>query len=580
MKFWSRLKDSLSGIGQALARYPVTILWLMGIAILNMIEIESSFSRYSQFIFTFVIGAMLSMVGQHIYERFYKKTTHRWLILGGSVLLTILYYFTLTSGDIFEYVYFIRTSVFLFSLLIAFIWIPSISNKQVYFHQNFLAIFKALLTILLFSGVLTIGIFAIIVSIDTLLFTMPADSTIHAANIIWCLFAPVYFLGMVPVYHEQGSQEGAREDAYLVPRFLEILLTYIVIPIVAIYTIILLMYVLLNIGGQFWTDNLLEPLLVAYAIVVIVVYLLSCNIEHRFADLFRKIFPKIMLPIVAFQTISSILKIQEMGITYGRYYVILFGIFAVISGVIFSFFPPNRNGWIAIVLLVLGMISVTPPIDAFTVARNSQMSRLEKTLVENNMIENGMVQADASISVEDKIVVTRSVDNLEMFGEIERVNYLPQDFDVYADFEEVFGFPMTYSTQIPGSPGNYAYLNLSEETVMNVEGVDYWGYVFFSSEEEKEWEVGQGNILKIIYQEDDYFTLQLTDQNGTEIINGNMSEAIEHAFEQSDVREPLEIEDMLFVVENDAAKVTIVMISLDEYGNRVNGEGHLFVDYK
>ncbi|AZP04453.1 DUF4153 domain-containing protein [Jeotgalibaca ciconiae] len=580
MKFWSRLKDSLSGIGQALARYPVTILWLMGIAILNMIEIESSFSRYSQFIFTFVIGAMLSMVGQHIYERFYKKTTHRWLILGGSVLLTILYYFTLTSGDIFEYVYFIRTSVFLFSLLIAFIWIPSISNKQVYFHQNFLAIFKALLTILLFSGVLTIGIFAIIVSIDTLLFTMPADSTIHAANIIWCLFAPVYFLGMVPVYHEQGSQEGAREDAYLVPRFLEILLTYIVIPIVAIYTIILLMYVLLNIGGQFWTDNLLEPLLVAYAIVVIVVYLLSCNIDHRFADLFRKIFPKIMLPIVAFQTISSILKIQEMGITYGRYYVILFGIFAVISGVIFSFFPPNRNGWIAIVLLVLGMISVTPPIDAFTVARNSQMSRLEKTLVENNMIENGMVQADASISVEDKIVVTRSVDNLEMFGEIERVNYLPQDFDVYADFEEVFGFPMTYSTQIPGSPGNYAYLNLSEETVMNVEGVDYWGYVFFSSEEEKEWEVGQGNILKIIYQEDDYFTLQLTDQNGTEIINGNMSEAIEHAFEQSDVREPLEIEDMLFVVENDAAKVTIVMISLDEYGNRVNGEGHLFVDYK
>lgn len=580
MKFWSRLKDSLSGIGQALARYPVTILWLMGIAILNMIEIESSFSRYSQFIFTFVIGAMLSMVGQHIYERFYKKTTHRWLILGGSVLLTILYYFTLTSGDIFEYVYFIRTSVFLFSLLIAFIWIPSISNKQVYFHQNFLAIFKALLTILLFSGVLTIGIFAIIVSIDTLLFTMPTDSTIHAANIIWCLFAQVYFLGMVPVYHEQGSQEGAREDAYLVPRFLEILLTYIVIPIVVIYTIILLMYVLLNIGGQFWTDNLLEPLLVAYAIVVIVVYLLSCNIEHRFADLFRKIFPKIMLPIVAFQTISSILKIQEMGITYGRYYVILFGIFAVISGVIFSFFPPNRNGWIAIVLLVLGMISVTPPIDAFTVARNSQMSRLEKTLVENNMIENGMVQADASISVEDKIVVTRSVDNLEMFGEIERVDYLPQDFDVYADFEEVFGFPMTYSTQIPGSPGNYAYLNLSEETVMNVEGVDYWGYVFFSSEEEKEWEVGQGNILKIIYQEDDYFTLQLTDQNGTEIINGNMSEAIEHAFEQSDVREPLEIEDMLFVVENDAAKVTIVMISLDEYGNRVNGEGHLLVDYK
>src|SRR5699024_5511234 len=156
---------------------------------------------------------------------------------------------------------------------------PTAKNEKLFFHQHFLAIFKSILTILLFSLVLTIGTAAIILTVDNLLFSVPTNAVSHAMNIIWSLFAPIYFLGMIPYYDERDS-----EETYHVPRFLEILLVYIVIPLTAIYTVILLLYVVLNISGEFWTDNLLEPMLVSYAIVVIVVYLLTCNLDHRFAS--------------------------------------------------------------------------------------------------------------------------------------------------------------------------------------------------------------------------------------------------------------------------------------------------------
>src|SRR5690606_11145090 len=115
-------------------------------------------------------------------------------------------------------------------------------------------------------------------------------------------------------------------------------------PLTAIFTIILLVYLLQNITGEFWTNNLLEPMLVSYAITVIIVYFLVSTINTKSAIFFRKIFPKVLVPIVLFQTVSSVLRIQETGLTLGRYYVILFGIFALIAGIIFSVLPVRKNG--------------------------------------------------------------------------------------------------------------------------------------------------------------------------------------------------------------------------------------------
>src|SRR5699024_3390994 len=121
--------------------------------------------------------------------------------------------------------------------------------------------------------------------------------------------------------------------------------------------------------SQFWTNNLLEPMLISYSIIVILVLLLTTRIDHSIADLFKKIFPKVLIPIVLFQVIASLLKIGDMGITHGRYYAILYGIFTVITAYIFSFVSFRKTGMIAAVLIVFSTISIIPPVDAFTVSQ-------------------------------------------------------------------------------------------------------------------------------------------------------------------------------------------------------------------
>ena len=401
MKFKDSLRTAYKGMGRSISRYPLTVLFLIAVAVLNGIMIEQPKEDYARYLFTFLVGALLSIVGQMIYERFFTQANARYLLMGGAALLALGYYFAVGPQTLYNLAISVKTGVALFALMIAFIWIPSIKSVKVPFHRSFLSAMKAFFITILFTGVLSGGISAIFYATDYLLFNIDYKILSHLLNVVVSLFAPIYFLSMTPLYPGKreelipdeawAKREETLERQFSVPRFLDILISYIIIPLTAVYTLILLAYVILNIRGEFWTNNLLEPMLVSYAIIVIIVYILACNLENKFALLFRKIFPKILVPIVVFQTIASFLKIQEMGVTHGRYYVILFGIFATIAGLIFSFMKPKHNGLIAIALLVLSAISIIPPIDAFTVSKNNQISFLEQKLTENNMLENNEI---------------------------------------------------------------------------------------------------------------------------------------------------------------------------------------------
>ena len=298
--------------------------------------------------------------------------------------------------------------------------------------------FKSLFNSLFFSGITYAGLSLIILAIDQLLFRVSNTVYPHTANIVFVIFASMYFLSLIPIFpgavddnkdQEQNDfQNETIQKAAHVPKFLEVLISYIIVPLIAVFTFILLVYILKNIGGEFWTDNLLEPMLVAYAITVILVYILASEINNSFTKWFRKISPKILVPIVIFQIASSILSVGETGITYGRYYVILFGVFAAIAGVLLSFLPVRKNGIIALLLIVFSAISIVPPVDAFTISRTSQTETLKNVLVKNNMLENNRIKANASISNKDKEIITNAVSYLSMMEYTNKIDWFPKAF--------------------------------------------------------------------------------------------------------------------------------------------------------
>lgn len=449
------LKTRFSGLIDSTIRFPLTVLFLVIQAVLTAIDISNN-GEMMPYILTCVIGALSGMAVQAAHERFFSGLAQRALLYAVGLGVVALFYLSIAQLPESSVEIVIRTAVTGFALFIAFVWLGVIRSKYG-FHESFMAAFKAVFQSLFFSGILVLGCMAIIAAIDRLITPVDSNAYAHTANIVFTIFAPLLVLSLIPIYPGRAARPPEAESALTAnivhrtssPKFMEVLLSYIIIPLASVFTVILLVYILLNIGGKFWTDNLLEPMLIAYTVTVIVVTILAGGLDNKFALIFGKIFPKVLIPIALFQVAASILILVDTGVTFGRYYVILYGAFAVIAGVVFSLLPIRKSGIIAIVLIALSVISLVPPTDAFTVSSNSQIATLENTLVKNGMLQADGIVPNGNISEDDKTKIISVVQYLDSTDDLDRLTWLPDNLNGYEDnvFYETFGFHIYQNTQ-------------------------------------------------------------------------------------------------------------------------------------
>lgn len=598
MKLVQNIQDKFQGLIQASKRYPLTVLFLVVIAGLNTYLIQQETDDYINYVYSLIVGVFLSAVAQHIYERFFEKTSQRIALMGGSLLLTLLYFYTIGSSTVYDLEMTVKTSIIFLILAVAFIWVPTIKNR-ITFSESYLSAFKAFFTTVLFTVILYAGVGFIIFAVDQLLFSVDYKANLHSANLIISLFSPIFFLSYTPGYvtkKDEATQTPEKlvakqnqiKNEVSVPKVLELLISYILMPLTAIFTVILLVYLLQNITGDFWTNNLLEPMLVSYSVTVILVYLLASNIETKSALLFRKIFPKVLVPIVLFQTISSVLKIQETGLTHGRYYVILFGLFAVIAGLIFSILPVKKNGWIAVVLIVLSVISITPPVDAFTVSQTSQTNLLKETLEKNQMLEENKLIPNADVSKEDKIKISQTIYYLTDMDYTEDIKWLaPYGQQLTYQFEEIFGFQPIYGetgfvNNQPAQDAYYATLDRQQTPVISIEDYDKMiaiSYYEFSERSAIEFEVGDSTYA-IETQGKEGKNLVLMDENKQSLMSIDLQEAMEQVATTTQTENLFTIEEGTVVAENEQVEMKVLFTSIDIYDDQYNSEFYLFVDVK
>ena len=577
MKQIEKLRNRLRGLTNANSRFPLTAAFLLVAAVINAIAINTQDSDYVKYLLTLVIGAFLGAVVQTVYERYFNNGTTRAILMGAVTLLTVGYYLIIMSVPKLSMEINIRTSVALFALLIAFIWVPTIKSR-ISFNESFMVAFKAFFITLFFAGVIYGGISIIIFAINQLLFNVDYKFYSHTANLVFIIFAPMYFLSLIPVYPGERDKDSGKakidqqdnlvNKMAICPKYLEILISYIIIPLTAIFTIILILYIILNIGDKFWSNNLLEPMIVSYSITVILVYILSSRLQNRFSDLFIKIFPKVLVPIALFQTISSIIRIGDMGITHTRYYVILYCIFATVAGIVFSIKPVQKNGIVAVMLIVFSIISILPPVDAFTISRISQTNLLERVLLKNNMLEDNIIKPNSLISEDDKQKIIKSVNYLGMMEYTSKTAWLSDDFNYYEDFYKTFGF---YQYDQPDENNQYVNVNLPQGTLIDIAGYDYMVFTNISkSDKDVIDEVTIGEIdksgkiytlLKNISQ--DLNDIKLVDENKKEILSFSMKEIFDKFENFHTDNGMISVDEATFTIENDQATIALVIQNLN-----------------
>lgn len=467
------IMNMVRGLVKAVSRFPLTVLCLLCATILvcYMISLHKTPDLVIQkLMFTFLLGAFLSVTAQFSCERFPRLAKIRLLVYGIAALITAGYYLIIAAAPNISFEVEIRTFVAVFAMFCLFLWIPSYRGK---FDFNLIALIhlKSAFTSILYSGVLSAGCASIIVAINILLFKVNSDTYGYMMAIIWILFAPIYYLSLLPRFssEDESERQYAQSEAQY-PRILEILIANIAIPLVAVYTLVLAAYFIKILVTLKWPSGQLGIMVLAYSAAGLMIYIMASPLENRLAVFYRKIFPKVLIPVVIMQLISVGIRLNAYGITESRYYVALFGICSIVCAIVLCFKPVAKNGIIVLLAAGFAIVSIIPPVDAFTVSRVSQIIRLENILVTEGILADGKIIPRAEVPLNLRMESTSILNYLDNRSYLKYIAWLPADFNTNNDMKSTLGFEAAYTTE--ATANNYFFAKLDMQKTLNISGYD------------------------------------------------------------------------------------------------------------
>ncbi|MDD3876548.1 MAG: DUF4153 domain-containing protein [Bacteroidales bacterium] len=422
-------------------RYPLAILCCFGITILSMYLVEKEHlndvdtKHISHLIMDLFLGMILSLALINRAEKEGFSLTKKYLFQIIPVAFMIVYYF-IDPIQFSEFEWVIRFfSIFLaFTFFVA--WFPFLrSSNYSAFWLYTTTLIKRLVIAQFFAYILVSGLSLALLALDKL-FNVSIDSDLymHLWIIIQGLFTPVFFLGHISenytVYEEEVSY----------PKFLKILVLYILLPIVSLYMFILYMYGLKIIFTwqlpSGWVSNLVLSFSIVGLISFFLIYPLK-NTENKFVSLFFKLFFWLKLPLLLLLFIAIFTRIDQYGITELRYYVLLLAFW--LSFVAF-YLIINKYKNIKIIFLsflILAFFSSFGPLSSFSISKRSQLKRFNKITTELQLQKNGkLVKTDTEIPLVKQHQISSIVDYIISYHDIK--TFEPYFSEV--DFDSISGY--------------------------------------------------------------------------------------------------------------------------------------------
>lgn len=430
-------------------RFPFSMiaLFFLAFVVASMIEDVTYLSNETlkRLLYVGVFSFFFSVFLQFLQERFSNLKKYNIIFIIIFFGVSVLYYFFLTSL-VMGAAATIRLFIICFALLGLYLYVVSYKDA-VDFDNVSLSHLKAFFIAALYSVIMFLGLLAIYYAIDLLLFELDRDIINHIANIVFIIFAPTYYLSMLPHFNKLSlDSESDKERSisfYHYPKFLEILVSYITIPLITAYTAVLILYFIKILIEMKWPIGQIGPMVLVYSAAGLIIYILCNELDNRFAILFRKLFPFIHIPLVILQLVSVGIRLNAYGFTESRYYVTLFGIYSIMCSLYLILSKKKNAGMIVLLSACFAIFSIIPPVDAFRVSRLSQTYRVETILESNGMLVNGQLIPNDNISNHDKDEIRSIMFYMSDMGHLRQIGWIPDDAkndDFYREFDSLFGF--------------------------------------------------------------------------------------------------------------------------------------------
>ena len=258
-----------------------------------------------------------------------------------------------------------------------------------FWQYNRVLFFRFLLATL-YSGVLFVGLALALVAVDNLLGVQVPD--LHYPRLFFLIaffFHPVHFLAGVPADFEE------LERSRYYPGALRVLCQFVMLPLVAVYVTILMLYlgriVVTGTWPSGWTGYLVSCLAVAGIFSLLVAYPERIGGKKAWIDRYALAFWIAIVPASVMALLALWQRIEQYGMTERRY---LLGVLAVWLGAMALHRVLTRSRdikGIPLTLTVIGAVTFVGPWSAYAAAERSQAGRVEEILAAHG----GLVEAEA-----------------------------------------------------------------------------------------------------------------------------------------------------------------------------------------
>jgi len=277
---------------------------------------------------------------------------------------------------------YVQLSVFVHAL-VAFLPFLAVREPNGFWQYN-RALLERFVVTTIFSSVLLAGLQGALASLQPL-FGIGVSGTTFGLLSTWVYFVfhPWFFLAGVP------ADLPALEERRDYPATVKVFAQFILVPLVAIYQVLLSAYLLKVVVTGKWPSGLIGWLVSTEAAAGLLAILLVHPVRERAENLWVRTFARgfylALVPSIVMLALSIAKRVGQYGVTEDRYFVIALTVW--LAGIC-VYFIARRDGdirWIPVTLALLALFTFGGPWGAYGVSRASQRTRLVRLLEANGL---------------------------------------------------------------------------------------------------------------------------------------------------------------------------------------------------
>ena len=434
MKLKEKFKNLFPDMKKGIERFPVTVIFGIILFIIAIFSIEGSYYELA-WIEYLIIAIPFSATVELIREKYFENKNRKFfraINFFGTILFIFvskMFFKNYFAGEIIN----ITATILIFYVL--FYLIPIVyrnENREKYLQS---VVGNQIITIG-FALVLFLGFSAIIGTVDVLLVNLSHTLYIHAFVFSSAVFGVIFFVSRL-------KEKDESLENYALPKIVEILICYILIPLILIYTAILYLYFAKIIFTLKMPKGVVSHLVLWYTAfsLFIIIMVTPITFKNKFAKFYKKFFPMISVPLILLALFSINERIFQYGITENRYLVVILVIWLLFNMILYI--VKNDVKWVLISYIFAILIAVFSPFNLVTVSINSQNKRLERLLIKNGIIQNGKItNKNDKVSIKSKNEIMSVIDyfyNNTSELKWKKIKILGKTYEKPEDFMKVIG---------------------------------------------------------------------------------------------------------------------------------------------